>query len=73
MAVRSTQGRNRAAHITQGDVTLMVMDCGTRIIFFRFRIPDQVYCNKGQKNNKLLFKTFILQNRLGTVLHSPFM
>ena len=57
----------------------MVMDCGTCIIFIRFRIPDQVYCNKSKKN--LLFKTFILQkinaplllHRLGTVLHSPFM
>jgi len=61
MAVRSTQGQNRAAHITQGGVALMVMDCGTCIIFIRFRIPDQVYCNKSQKNNNFLFKTFILQ------------
>jgi len=34
------------------------MDCGTCIIFIRFRIPDQVYCNKSQKNNNFLFKTF---------------
>jgi len=61
MAVRSTQGRNRTPHITQGGVTLMVMDCGTCIIFIRFRIPDQVYCNKSQKSNYILFKTFILQ------------
>ena len=52
MAVRSTQGRNKAALITQRGVTLMVMDCGTCIIFIRFRIPDQVYCNN------FLFKTF---------------
>jgi len=61
MAVRSMQGRNRAARITQGGVTLMVMDCGTCFIFIRFRIPDQVYCNKSPKNNNFLFKTFILQ------------
>jgi len=47
MTVRRTQGRNRAAHITQWGVTLMVMDCRTCIIFIR--IPDQVYCNKSQK------------------------
>jgi len=46
----------------QGGVTLMERDCGTCIIFIRFRIPDQVYCNKSQKNNNFLFKTFILQN-----------
>jgi len=51
MAIRSTQGRNRAARSTQGGVTLMVMDCGACFIFIRFRIPDQVYCNKSQKNN----------------------
>jgi len=81
MAVRSTQGRNRAARSTQGGVALMEMDCGTCIIFIRFRIPDQVYCNKSHKNNVFLFKTFILQkinppplqHRPGTVLHSPFM
>jgi len=61
MVVRSTQGRNRAAHITQWGVTLMVMDCGTCIIFIRFRILDLVYCNKSQKNNNFLFETFILQ------------
>jgi len=61
MAVRSTQGRNRAARSTQGGVTLMEMDCGTCIIFIRFIIPDQVYCNHSQKNNNFLFKTFILQ------------
>jgi len=48
MAVRSTQGRNRAARSTQGGVTLMEMDCGTCIIFIRFKILDQVYCNKSQ-------------------------
>ena len=49
--------------------------------FIRFRIPDQVYCNKSQKNNNLLVKTFILQNKcpppllhkFGSALHSPFM
>jgi len=80
MAIRSTQGRKRAARSTQGGVTLMVMDCGACIIFIRFRIPDQVYCNKSQKNN-FLFKTFFFQkqiyapsplHRLGTVLHSLF-
>ena len=60
MAVRSTQGRNRAAQMTQVGVTLMVIDCGTCIIFIMFRIPDQVYCNKSQKNNNFLFKIFIL-------------
>jgi len=48
MAVRSTQGRNRAARSTQGGVTRMVMDCGTCIIFIMFRIPDQVYYNKSE-------------------------
>ena len=61
MAVRSTQGRNRAARSTQGDVTLLEMDCGACIIFIKFRIPDQGYCNKVRKNNNFLFKTFILQ------------
>jgi len=56
MMVRSTQGRNRAARITQGGVTRMLMDCGTCIIFRRFRIPHQVYCNKSQNNNNLLLK-----------------
>jgi len=56
MAVRSTQGRNRAVRSTQGGVTLMKMDCGTCIIFIRFRIPNQVYCNISQKNNNFLFK-----------------
>jgi len=51
MAVRSTQGINRATRSTQGDVTLMEMDCGACIIFIRFRIPDQFYCNKSQKND----------------------
>ena len=63
MAVRSTQCRNRAARSTQGGVTLMEMDCVTCIIFIRFRIPDQVYCNKSQQNNNFLFKTFILGGR----------
>ena len=67
----------RATRSTQGDVTLMVMDCG--INFIRFRIQDQVYCNK---SNNILFKTFILPKnkclhpllqRLGTVLHSSCM
>jgi len=56
MAVSSTQGRNRAARSTQWGVTRMVMDCGTCIIFIRFRIPDQVYCNESQNNNFLLKK-----------------
>jgi len=56
MAVRSTQSRNRAARSTQEGVTRMVMDCGTCIIFIRFRIPDQVYCNKTQNNNIFFFK-----------------
>jgi len=56
MAVRSTQGRNRAARSAQGRVTHMVMDCGTCIIFIRFRILDQVYCNKSQNNNNFLLK-----------------
>jgi len=43
MAIRSTQGRNRAARSTQGGVTLMVMDCDTYIIFIRLSIPDQEY------------------------------
>jgi len=63
MALRSTQDRNRAARSTQGGVTLMVMDCGACIIFIRFRIPDQVYCNKSQKNDNFLFKTFFCQNK----------
>ena len=70
-----------AVRSTQGGVTLMEMDCGTCITFIRFRIPDQVYCNKSQKNNNLFVKTFILQNkclppllhRFGSALHSPFM
>jgi len=53
MAVRSTQGRNRAARSTQGGVTLMVMDCGTCIIFIMFRIPDQVYCKKKSEKQQL--------------------
>jgi len=65
MAIRSTQGRNRAARSTQGGVTIMVMYCGACItcIFIRFRIPDQVYCNKSQKNNNFLFKTFFCKNK----------
>ena len=55
-------------------VTRMVMNCGTCIIFIRFRIPDQVYCNKSQNNNNFLLKKMPppLLHRLGTVLHSPF-
>jgi len=53
MAVRSTQGRNRAARSTQGGVTRIVMDCGTCI---RSNIPNQVYCNKSQNNNNFLLK-----------------
>jgi len=56
MAVRSTLGRNRAARSTQGGVAVMEMDCGTCIIFIRFKIPDQVYCNKSQKNNNFCLK-----------------
>jgi len=51
----------------------MEMDCGTCIIFIRFRIPDQVYCNKSQKNNNFLFKTFYILHRPGSALHFPFM
>ena len=40
-------------------VHAMVMDCGINLI--RFRNPDQIYCNKSQKRNSILFKTFILQ------------
>ena len=58
MAVRSTQGRHMVARSTQGGDTLMVMDCGTCFVFIRFRIPDQLYCNKSQKNN-FMFKTLI--------------
>ena len=42
MAVRSTQGRNRAACSTQGGVTRMVMDCGTCIIFLLFFFGFQI-------------------------------
>ena len=49
-------GKNRAARGTQGGVTLMEMDCGTCIIFIRFRIPDQVYCNKSQKTTTFCLK-----------------
>ena len=56
MAVRSTHGRNRTARSTQGGVTRIVMDCGTCIIFIRFRIPGQVYCNKSQNNNIFFVK-----------------
>jgi len=63
MAIRSTQGRNRAERSTQGGVIIMVMDCGACIIFIRFRIPDQVYCNKNQKNNNFLFKIFFCKNK----------
>jgi len=80
MAVRNAEIERHA--VRKGVSTLMVMDCGTCIIFIRFRIPDQVYCKKSQKNNNFLFKTFMLQkhkctppllHRLGAVLHSPFM
>jgi len=66
-----------AERSTQGDVTLIVMDCD--INFTRFRILDQVYCNKSQESNTILFKTFILLkhqcyppllHRLETVVHS---
>ena len=78
MAEHSTQGRNKAARGTQVGATLMVMDCGTCIIFIRFRIPDHVYFNKSQENNNFLLKKTNappspLLHRLGTVLHSPFM
>jgi len=63
MAVRSTQGRNRAAHITQVGVTLMVMDCGICIIFMRLRIPDQVYCNKSQKTTTFCLKHLCCKNK----------
>jgi len=73
MAVRSAQGRNRAARSTQGGVTRIVTDCGTCIIFIMFRIPDQVYCNTSKNNNFLLKMPPSLLHRLGTVLHFPFM
>jgi len=36
------------------------MDCGMNST--RFRIPHQVYCDKCQKSNSLLFQTFFWQN-----------
>jgi len=62
LAIRSTQGRNKAARSTHGGVTLIVMDCGACIIFIRFRIPDQVYCNKRQKNTFCLKHFFAKTN-----------
>ena len=56
MVVRSTQGRYRATRSAQGGVTFMEMDCGTCIILIRFRIPDQVYCNKSKKHTTFLLK-----------------
>jgi len=47
-------------------VTLMEMDCGTCIIFIRFRIQDQVYLKKSEKQ-QLLFKTFILQKLIASL------
>jgi len=41
-AVRKAEIERHA--VRKGVSTLMVMDCGTCIIFIRFRIPDQVYC-----------------------------
>jgi len=55
MAVRSTQDRNRAAHITQG-----AHPHGNGL-WYMYYLPDQVYSNKSQKNKNVLFKTFILQ------------
>ena len=49
-------GRNRAARSAQEGVTLMEVDCGTCIIFFRFWIPDQIYCNKRQKTTTFCLK-----------------
>ena len=79
MAVRSTQGQNRAARSTQGDVTHLLKGCG--INFIRSRIPDQVYCNKIRKATILCLKHLFCKNkchspllhRLGTVLHSSCM
>jgi len=59
MAVRSTQGRSIATRSKQGGVTLVKMDCCTCIIFIRCRIPDQVYCNKSQKNNNFIHVTML--------------
>jgi len=57
MAVRMAKiGRNA---VRKGGVTLMVKDCG--INFIRFMNLDQVYCNKSQKSNNVLFKTVIFQ------------
>ena len=56
MAVRSTQGRNRVAHSTQGDVTIMEMDCGACIICIRFRIPDQYIVTQGRKTTTFCLK-----------------
>lgn len=39
--------QNRAVRTTQGGVTLTVMDCV--IVFIRFRISDQVYTQKSEK------------------------
>jgi len=40
-------------------VHAIVMACGINFIWFG--IPDEFYCNKSQKLNSILFKTFILQ------------
>ena len=52
---RPKHGGTQYARPKQG-VTRIIMDCGTCIIFIRFRIPDQVYCSKCQNNNNFLLK-----------------
>jgi len=85
MAVRRTQGRNRAAGSTQRGVTHMAMRIVVHVLSLSglglgFQIKYNV--TKVRKTTTFLFKTFILQknkcippllHRLGTVLHSLFM
>jgi len=64
MAIRSTQGRNRAARSTQGGVTLMVMDCGACNLLSLSGLGFQIkYIVTSQKNNNFLFKTFFCKNK----------
>jgi len=81
MAVRSMQGRNRAAHITQGGVTLMVMDCGTCLYLSGWRFQIKYIVTKVRKTTTFCLKHLFckkqiplpLLHRFGTVLHSSFM